>query len=150
MWGKPPSIKRNSPVPISEQIAAWLRTQIAADHYAPDEDPLPSEHTIMETFDVSRDTARRVYDKLRDEGLVYTVPHRGTFVRRRATRGGRNRVSRRGPSEGGLGNPNAGRRFAINGQLGERVQTACRRRQTSGFANWSLDPLHYIQASDRI
>jgi len=31
-------------------------------------------------FGVARDTARRAIAVLRDEGLVRTVPHRGTYV----------------------------------------------------------------------
>ncbi|HYB45983.1 MAG TPA: GntR family transcriptional regulator [Streptosporangiaceae bacterium] len=34
----------------------------------------------METYEVARSTARRAIAVLREEGLVYTVPARGTYV----------------------------------------------------------------------
>ena len=34
----------------------------------------------MQLFGVARDTARRAVQVLRDEGLVVTVPQRGTYV----------------------------------------------------------------------
>jgi GntR family transcriptional regulator len=42
--------------------------------------PLPSEKTLVDLFGVARDTARRAVQALRDEGLVRTVPQRGTYV----------------------------------------------------------------------
>ena len=35
---------------------------------------------LVETYEVARSTARRAVKALRDEGLVYTVPQRGTYV----------------------------------------------------------------------
>ena len=46
----------------------------------PGEDPLPSEKDLVDLFGVARDTARRAVQVLRDEGLVETIPHRGTYV----------------------------------------------------------------------
>jgi GntR family transcriptional regulator len=43
-------------------------------------DPLPSESTLVQEHGVSRGTARRAVAVLRDEGLVFTVPQRGTYV----------------------------------------------------------------------
>jgi GntR family transcriptional regulator len=43
-------------------------------------DPVPSESTLVQTYGVSRDTVRRAMALLRDEGVVFTVPHRGTYV----------------------------------------------------------------------
>lgn len=75
-----PEIQRGAARTLSEQIADWLRQRIRAGDYRPEIDPLPSEQQLMKWFSVSRDTARRVHEMLRDEGLVYTVPQRGTFV----------------------------------------------------------------------
>lgn len=75
-----PEIRRGIARPVSAQIADWLRHRIKAGDFTPDTDRLPSEQELMRWFDVSRDTARRVHEILRDEGLVYTVPQRGTFV----------------------------------------------------------------------
>jgi DNA-binding GntR family transcriptional regulator len=36
---------------------------------------------VVETWEVARSTARRAIALLREEGLVDTVPQRGTYVR---------------------------------------------------------------------
>jgi len=51
-----PKISPRAAEPPHRQIAAWLRGRIEAGEFEPDVDPLPSE------------------------GLVRTVPHRGTYV----------------------------------------------------------------------
>ena len=43
-------------------------------------DPVPSESSLVQTYGVSRDTVRRTMALLREEGVVFTVPHRGTYV----------------------------------------------------------------------
>lgn len=65
--------------PLYAQVAAALRARIESGELAR-LDPLPSEKTIEQTYGVSRDTARRAVKLLRDEGLVFTVPQRGTYV----------------------------------------------------------------------
>jgi DNA-binding GntR family transcriptional regulator len=75
-----PEINRRGAVPPHRQIAAWLRTRIEAGEFRPDEDPLPSEKDLVGLFGVARDTARRAFQVLRDEGLAVTIPHRGTYV----------------------------------------------------------------------
>jgi GntR family transcriptional regulator len=75
-----PEINPRGAVPPHRQIAAWLRTRIEAGEFRPGEDPLPSEKDLVGLFGVARDTARRAVQVLRDEGLVVTVPHRGTYV----------------------------------------------------------------------
>jgi len=61
------------------QIAGWLRARIEAGDYPPDV-PLPSEKELVDLFGVARDTARRAVQLLRDDGLVVTIAHRGTYV----------------------------------------------------------------------
>ncbi len=41
---------------------------------------LPSESEIMDEYEIGRSTARRTVAWLRDQGLVETVPTRGTYV----------------------------------------------------------------------
>ncbi len=65
--------------PLYSQVAASLRARIESGKLAHLE-PLPSEKTIEQEYGVSRDTARRAIKLLRDEGLVFTVPQRGTYV----------------------------------------------------------------------
>jgi DNA-binding GntR family transcriptional regulator len=42
-------------------------------------DPLPSESTLTQEHDVSRDV-RRAIAVLREQGLVFTIAQRGTYV----------------------------------------------------------------------
>jgi DNA-binding transcriptional regulator YhcF (GntR family) len=75
-----PEINYRAAKPPHVQIAQWLRKQIAAGRYEPDIDPLPSEQWLQDSFGVARDTVRRAIARLRDDGLVYTVAGRGTYV----------------------------------------------------------------------
>jgi DNA-binding GntR family transcriptional regulator len=45
--------------------------------------PLPSGPTLEQEYAVGRDTALRAISILRDEGLVFTVKRRGTYVAKR-------------------------------------------------------------------
>ncbi len=76
------------PVPPYRQIAAIIKRQIVSGHYAPNT-RIPTETELVETYEVARSTARRAIAALRDEGLVYTVPARGTYVAERGHSTGR-------------------------------------------------------------
>jgi GntR family transcriptional regulator len=68
------------PVPIYRQLAAILEKQIE-DGTLPADRPVPSETTLRQTYGVSRGTARRAVEVLREEGLVVTVPGKGSYVK---------------------------------------------------------------------
>lgn len=70
-----------APVPPYQQIAEILRRRIRAGRYRPDT-RIPTESELVEEFEVARTTARRAVSALREEGLIYTVPNRGSYVTR--------------------------------------------------------------------
>jgi GntR family transcriptional regulator len=67
------------PVPPYRQIAAIIKRGILSGQY-PADTRIPTESELVETYEVARSTARRAVAALREEGLVYTVPARGTYV----------------------------------------------------------------------
>jgi DNA-binding GntR family transcriptional regulator len=70
-----------APVPPYRQIAEILKRRILSGQYPPDS-RIPTESELVEAYEVARTTARRAVGVLREEGLVYTVPQRGTYVAR--------------------------------------------------------------------
>ncbi|GAA4196668.1 hypothetical protein GCM10022252_44370 [Streptosporangium oxazolinicum] len=62
------------------QIANVIKDRIRNGTYRVDE-PVASEHMIVQEFGVSRPTARKVLVRLREEGVVYAVRGLGTFAR---------------------------------------------------------------------
>lgn len=62
------------------RIAEDLAEQIRAGVLGPGA-PLPSEATVMEQYDVSRNTARRAYKVLTESGVVVIRHGAGAFVR---------------------------------------------------------------------
>jgi GntR family transcriptional regulator len=73
-------IDPTGPVPPYKQIAEIIRQRIASGEY-PKGARIPTESEMVETWEVARSTARRAIALLRDDGLVDTVPQRGTYVR---------------------------------------------------------------------
>jgi GntR family transcriptional regulator len=64
------------------QLAAILRERITAGEY-PAGRKLPSIMALMGEFGLAAKTVQRAIAVLADEGLVLTVPNRGTFVTNR-------------------------------------------------------------------
>ncbi len=73
-------VDHRSPTPLYVQLGAILREQITSGELASDA-PLPSESYLQQEHGVSRVTVRKAVELLRNEGLVYTLPQRGTYVR---------------------------------------------------------------------
>jgi GntR family transcriptional regulator len=65
--------------PLYVQLAGIVRRMIEKGELQ-HLDLVPSESSLVQTYGVSRDTARRAMALLRDQGVVFTVPHRGTYV----------------------------------------------------------------------
>jgi GntR family transcriptional regulator len=73
------SIDQFSTVPYYRQLADIIRTRIESGELARF-DPLPSESTLEEDFGVGRDTVRKALAVLREEGVIFTIQARGSFV----------------------------------------------------------------------
>ncbi|MFF8905950.1 GntR family transcriptional regulator [Streptomyces olivaceoviridis] len=65
--------------PPYQHAADELRREIKAGRYKPGEQ-LPSYRELQERFGVANMTARSALGVLRDEGLIYTIQGRGSFV----------------------------------------------------------------------
>lgn len=78
--GPDDEIKHNAPMPPYRQLAGILTARIRRGDWAKDE-PILSENGLMQTYGVSKGTVRRAINLLVDESVVFTVPHRGTYVK---------------------------------------------------------------------
>lgn len=72
-------IDPTGPVPVYMQIADILAARIESGELQPNK-PIPSETSLVQEYGVARNTVRRAVEELRDRGLVFTVPQRGTYV----------------------------------------------------------------------
>ena len=72
-------IDNDSPEHPYVQLAGLLRAQIKAGKIGP---RVPSITELAEESGLSAATVKRALGLLRDEKLIYTVPGRGTFVRK--------------------------------------------------------------------
>lgn len=72
-------VDHRSPVALYIQLAAILRVEITEGRLSP-HDLLPSESYLEQEHDVSRSTVRKAVALLREEGFVYTLPQRGSYV----------------------------------------------------------------------
>jgi GntR family transcriptional regulator len=68
-----------SPTPLYEQIKEILRARVLDGTYKPHEQ-MPSESEMMTAFSVSRITVRQALNDLQNEGLVFRIHGKGTFV----------------------------------------------------------------------
>jgi DNA-binding GntR family transcriptional regulator len=72
-------VDHDADVPVYQQIAHIIRQRIEAGDLQPRR-RIPSEADMVQEFGVARTTARRAVAFMREQGWVYTVPQRGTFV----------------------------------------------------------------------
>ncbi|GIH91998.1 GntR family transcriptional regulator [Planobispora siamensis] len=78
--GPPDGIRRrNRPTPMYREIADDLMRTILRGELRPRR-PLPSEAALVHRHGVARETVRHAIRILREEGWIYTVPQRGSFV----------------------------------------------------------------------
>jgi GntR family transcriptional regulator len=72
------TVDHGAPEPAYQQLSAILRTRIAGGEWRTG--PLPSVKQLQQEYDVGRDTVLHAVNIIREEGLVFTVPRRGTYV----------------------------------------------------------------------
>ena len=73
------TIDHEGDTPVYRQIAAIIAARIESGELEPRR-RIPSETDIVQEYGVARETARRAVAYLRTQGLIYTVPQRGSFV----------------------------------------------------------------------
>ncbi|MEU1729058.1 GntR family transcriptional regulator [Actinomadura sp. ATCC 39365] len=71
--------RKQRKVPLYRQIAADVAKQIRAGHFLPKR-AIPGETALVQQYDVARETVRRAMALLREQGWIYTVPQRGSYV----------------------------------------------------------------------
>jgi GntR family transcriptional regulator len=74
------TLRADDPRPASQQVADALRGEIASGVLAPGA-KVPSVRDLAKRYSVAAMTAQSAVEILRNEGLVYTSPGRGSFVR---------------------------------------------------------------------
>jgi GntR family transcriptional regulator of arabinose operon len=78
----------DSKVPLYLQIRDYMKDQIRSQQFKP-EDQIPTEAELMAQFGVSRVTVIAAIKQLVEEGLVYRISGKGTFVSRIESSGSR-------------------------------------------------------------
>jgi DNA-binding GntR family transcriptional regulator len=72
-------VDHHDPTPKYRQIANILRDQIRAGELEP-LDTIPSESRLVQVHGVARETVRDAIKLLREEGWIFTIQARGSFV----------------------------------------------------------------------
>ena len=72
-------IRRDIPIPYYYQLIQLLEDEIQAGTFS-NEVPIPSEHDLCATYDVSRTVVRQALGDLASRGLLYRIKGKGTFV----------------------------------------------------------------------
>jgi GntR family transcriptional regulator len=78
------TIDPGSPEPAYVQLAALLRTRIHAGEFS--SRPLPSNRALRQEYDLGEFAVSHALRVLVEDGLIYSVPRRGYFVRRDASK----------------------------------------------------------------
>ena len=74
-------ISNDSGLPIYEQIKNQIKAQIVAGDLKADE-VLPGMRTLASDLKVSVITTKRAYNDLEQEGYIYSMPGKGSFVKK--------------------------------------------------------------------
>ena len=76
---QPPALDRTGPVPIFQQLKAFMREHIVAGVWAPNR-KRKAEADLAAEWGLSRGTVRKAIEELAEEGLLVRTHGRGTFV----------------------------------------------------------------------
>jgi DNA-binding GntR family transcriptional regulator len=79
--GPDDEIDHGAPLPPYKQLAAILTARIERGDWQPDR-AIPSEQRLVQQYGIARATVRRAIARLVEQGVLYVVPQRGTYVRR--------------------------------------------------------------------
>ncbi|MFK4333442.1 GntR family transcriptional regulator [Bacillus sp. RC240] len=72
-------LQHESLIPLYHQLMERLKDPIEKGHWALG-DKIPSENQLMDQFGVSRNTAKKAIEELVQEGILYRIQGKGTFV----------------------------------------------------------------------
>src|SRR5690554_6426334 len=72
-------LNRDIPVPLYYQLKETILSEIKKENYKKG-DAIPTEKELSEIFDISRTTVRQPVKELVNEGWLYRVKSKGTFV----------------------------------------------------------------------
>jgi GntR family transcriptional regulator len=72
-------IDHDAPTPVYAQLAAILRARIERGDWQPGR-RIMSEVQLMQAYGLARETTRKAVRVLIEDGTLFTVPGRGTFV----------------------------------------------------------------------
>ena len=72
-------LDKTVPIPLYYQLKNIIQSEIDAGNYQPDE-AIPTEEELIELFHVSRTTVRQAIASLVQDGKLYRIKSKGTFV----------------------------------------------------------------------
>lgn len=72
-------IDHEGPMPVFRQLVEILRARIERGDWQSNR-PIPSEAQLVQTYGIARETVRKSIRVLVDDGVVFVVHGRGTFV----------------------------------------------------------------------
>jgi len=73
-------INRESPIPLYYQLKEIIKNRIESNELMPD-DMLESEEEICKKYILSRNTVRNAISELKNEGFIYKIQGKGTFIK---------------------------------------------------------------------
>jgi len=74
-------MQKSSGIPLYIQVKQWIDEEIQSERLS-EGDRIPGEHDLSKMLNVSRGTIREAIRELIDDGILYTIHGRGTFVRK--------------------------------------------------------------------